>query len=339
MSLSKLFNQPVYNLGINVKHQTISIEHHNRILTIDIDPDDQIQKIPVISARSIFIPPYSMRSIQVTISISSISSCLLPKPSLCRNKSLTIKRTFLNFRNYRSLLSFSNTSSISQLIRKAWCVGFLFCRSLSYLTPPISTTLHKSLAVTRLTGESTASTYSHANSPTDTLQSRSLLFSKLRQNNHSHFKHTSYCNTISSPRLSVNNYIDELVQLIQSNKHREDLRSLLAHFSHTFDTSKHNIANTLIHHVINTVPHSSPACKPYPQPDKEQAMYKLIQEFLRAGLISESHSPYAAPAILVKKKDGSCRFVVDYKKLNLINIKDSSPLPNMEDTLRKLGQG
>ena len=225
------------------------------------------------------------------------------------------------------------------MIRKGWCVGFLFCRSLSYLTPPISTTLHKSLAVSRLTGESTASTYSYANSPTHTLQSRSLLFSKLRQNNHTHFKHTSYCNTISSPRLSVNNHIDELVQLIQSNKHREDLRSLLAHFSHTFDTSKHNITNTSIHHVINTVPHSSPACKPYPQPDKEQAMYKLIQEFLRAGLISESHSPYAAPPILVKKKDGSCRFVVDYKKLNLITIKDSSPLPNMEDALRKLGQG
>ncbi|CAF4618796.1 unnamed protein product [Rotaria magnacalcarata] len=63
-----------------------------------------------------------------------------------------------------------------------------------------------------------------------------------------------------------------------------------------------------------------------------------MQEFLKAGLISESHSPYAAPAILVKKKDGSYRFVVDYKKLNLITIKDSSPLPNMEDTIRKLGQ-
>ena len=68
-------------------------------------------------------------------------------------------------------------------------------------------------------------------------------------------------------------------------------------------------------------------------------MYKLIQEFLQAGLIQESHSPYAAPAILVKKKDGSYRFVVDYKRLNLITIKDSYPLPNMEETIRKLGQG
>ncbi|CAM4983948.1 unnamed protein product, partial [Rotaria socialis] len=58
-----------------------------------------------------------------------------------------------------------------------------------------------------------------------------------------------------------------------------------------------------IEHVINTVPHSPPASRPYTQPDKEEAMYKMIQEFLHAGLIQESHSPYAAPAILVKKKD------------------------------------
>ncbi|CAF5216971.1 unnamed protein product, partial [Rotaria magnacalcarata] len=68
-------------------------------------------------------------------------------------------------------------------------------------------------------------------------------------------------------------------------------------------------------------------------------MYQFIQEFLQAGLISESNSPYAAPAILVKKKDNSYRFVVDYKRLNAITIKDSFPLPNMEDTIFKLGKG
>ncbi|CAF4448439.1 unnamed protein product, partial [Rotaria magnacalcarata] len=110
-------------------------------------------------------------------------------------------------------------------------------------------------------------------------------------------------------------------------------------FHTAFDATKHNIARTRIHHVINTIPHSPPASRPYPQPDTEEAMYKLIQEFLKAGLITASHSPYAAPAILVKKKDKSFRLVVDYKRLNAITIKDSSPLPNMEDTIQKLGKG
>ena len=42
---------------------------------------------------------------------------------------------------------------------------------------------------------------------------------------------------------------------------------------------------------------------------------------------------------MVRKKDGSFRFAVDYKRLNAITIKDSSPLPNMEDTIQKLGGG
>ena len=42
---------------------------------------------------------------------------------------------------------------------------------------------------------------------------------------------------------------------------------------------------------------------------------------------------------MVRKKDGSFRFVVDYKRLNTITSKDSSPLPNMEDTIQKLGGG
>ena len=133
--------------------------------------------------------------------------------------------------------------------------------------------------------------------------------------------------------------IHQLIRKINIKQQQDDLLTLLVRFHKIFDTTKHNIANTPIHHVINTVPHSPPACKPYPQPDTVEIMYNMIQEFLSAELVTESHSPYAAPAFLVKKHDGTHRFVVDYKKLNLITIKDSSPLPNMEDTIRQLGEG
>jgi hypothetical protein len=131
----------------------------------------------------------------------------------------------------------------------------------------------------------------------------------------------------------------ELTKHVDAHHQRVELLALLSSFQSVFDTRKHNIAQTLIHHVINTTPHSPPASRPYLQPDTEEYLFHIIQEFLNAGLISESHSPYAAPAFLVKKKDGSSRLVVDYKKLNAITIKNCSPLPNMEDTLRKLGPG
>ena len=147
------------------------------------------------------------------------------------------------------------------------------------------------------------------------------------------------CNALTTPSESVLSSIDTLVQSIDNTSHRDALYQLLTCYSTIFDTAKHSTANTTIHHVINTVPHSPPACKPYPQPDKDPILYELIQEFLQSDLVSESHSPYASPAMLVKKKDGSHRLVVDYKRLNLVTIKDSSPLPNIEDTLRKLGSG
>ncbi|GBL81222.1 Transposon Ty3-I Gag-Pol polyprotein [Araneus ventricosus] len=54
------------------------------------------------------------------------------------------------------------------------------------------------------------------------------------------------------------------------------------------------------------------------------------------GIIEESSGPSASPIVLVKKKDGSTRFCVDYRKLNEIMIKDNYPLPRIDDTLDAL---
>ncbi|GFW57299.1 hypothetical protein TNCV_542131 [Trichonephila clavipes] len=53
-------------------------------------------------------------------------------------------------------------------------------------------------------------------------------------------------------------------------------------------------------------------------------------------VIEPSSSPWASPIVLVRKKDGSTRFCVDYRRLNDVNKKDSYPLPRMDDTLGTL---
>ncbi|CAF2954154.1 unnamed protein product [Rotaria sp. Silwood2] len=68
-------------------------------------------------------------------------------------------------------------------------------------------------------------------------------------------------------------------------------------------------------------------------------MYKIVQELLHFGLIRPSDSPYAAPALLVAKKDGTWKMVVDYKKLNNITLEDNHSLPNVEQAIQLLGGG
>ncbi|CAF5227101.1 unnamed protein product, partial [Rotaria magnacalcarata] len=77
-----------------------------------------------------------------------------------------------------------------------------------------------------------------------------------------------FCNAIDLRKPAVADSLRMLVSKIDNTQQQEKLYSLLKHFHKTFNTTKHSIAHTRIEHVINTVPHSPPASRPYTQPDK-----------------------------------------------------------------------
>jgi len=71
-------------------------------------------------------------------------------------------------------------------------------------------------------------------------------------------------------------------------------------------------------------------------PTQKTEIERQLTEMMQHGIIKPSTSPYASPVLLVKKKDGSWRFCVDYRHLNAITIKNKHPLPIVDELIDEL---
>src|SRR4030067_2895271 len=89
---------------------------------------------------------------------------------------------------------------------------------------------------------------------------------------------------------------------------------------------------------IDLVPGTSPvSMAPYRMSATELSeLKKLLEELLEKKFIRPSVSPWGAPVLLVKKKDGSMRLCVDYRQLNKVTVKNKYPLPRIDDLMDQL---
>ena len=89
---------------------------------------------------------------------------------------------------------------------------------------------------------------------------------------------------------------------------------------------------------IDLIPGAAPIARaPYRlAPSEMQELSSQLEELLSRGFIRPSFSPWGAPVLFVKKKDGSFRMCIDYRELNKLTVKNRYPLPRINDLFDQL---
>ena len=123
-----------------------------------------------------------------------------------------------------------------------------------------------------------------------------------------------------------------------NDEEKSQFKTVLMKYQNAFSKDPKDLGSTsLIEHTINTG-----NANPIRQHPRRIPLAKLkeaeeeIKEMASRNIIEPSYGPWSSPVVLVKKKNGSTRFCVDYRKLNDVTIKDSHPLPRIDDTLDAL---
>ena len=122
----------------------------------------------------------------------------------------------------------------------------------------------------------------------------------------------------------------------------KDLESVVLEYRELFVTSDIGVSclgrtQVAKHSIITTDP----------SPIKQQTrriphavhseVQRQVSEMLDGGIIQYSTSPWSSPIVMVRKKDGSHWFCIDFRKLNNVRVKDAYPLPRIDETLDALG--
>ena len=123
-----------------------------------------------------------------------------------------------------------------------------------------------------------------------------------------------------------------------STEQAVQLQRMLCVYADVFSKGDTDLGCTsLVQHRIDTS--GSHPIKHAPRripPARRQEMEKAVRDLRAQGVIEKSNSPWSSAVVLVKKKDGSTRLCVDYRALNDVTVKDSYPLPRIDDTLDAL---
>ena len=136
---------------------------------------------------------------------------------------------------------------------------------------------------------------------------------------------------------------EEIVSTVKDDEHpltgqqRHQLNQTLLQWEKTLNPEPGKVSTTV--HVINTGS-SSPTIVPQYQiaPAWKEPLRDELRSMAKTGIIRPSLSPWASPVLPVKKKDGTIRVCVDFRKLNAATIPDPYEMPRIDGIIDQLGE-
>ena len=153
----------------------------------------------------------------------------------------------------------------------------------------------------------------------------------------------SECNQVSGERKDdQRDIVKELLEQTDMSDLNGDqssqLEELLRSYEDIFSSGPKDFVRTnKITHKINTGNTISIRQAPRRLPgNRKEEVGSMIHTMIGQDVIQPSCSPWTAPIVLVKKKDGSTRFCVDYRRLSDVTTKDAYPLPRIDEDIFRL---
>ena len=121
-----------------------------------------------------------------------------------------------------------------------------------------------------------------------------------------------------------------------STEARNSVEGILREFSDVFTDQPGEC--TVAQHEIKLTDERPIVSKPYSMPFAlRESVQNDLEKMFRLGVIRHSSSPYASPVVVVRKKDGSNRVCIDYRKLNKVTEFDPQPLESVKEVVREIG--
>ncbi|CAF1550225.1 unnamed protein product [Rotaria magnacalcarata] len=322
--------------------QRIMIRSKGKVSTPFITPP--ILNYPATLNNHITIPPFSEQMVEAKVPHHNMIDVLFePNPRL-KNKALFIASALLHIEDKRIRISIINATDRQQTLSKGTKLGVATQIAASIgVTMPLNNVqerIPKGKAYIKLIPKGKEANI------ISRLGSKNMQMITSPEEQHQCRECKQYFDTgnelskylrIKCYSEEIREQINKLTEHINDDKQREQMSRILWKYGKLFDISETSKIDITLKNAIDTGTHRLIHAPPYRKSNKDQeTLRKETDKLMGSGIIEHSTSPWSSPVVLVKKKDGTTRFCVDYRRLNEITTKDAFPLPRIDDIYGQL---